>query len=158
MNQIDVLEAIASKLIQIWPDRMIYRDFCPVDHERPSSFLYVQDAGYRDAALGLVEWSVQAELELFAATDQYDVESTEELREDQAAVLALFTGPGLAVGDRHIRLETTADTPGAGSAFVSFYVTWMDSRPGYQDASTTPPEAGGVPWMEHFQINQTGKD
>lgn len=31
-------EAIAAKIAALWPERMLYRDFCPVDHKRPSSF------------------------------------------------------------------------------------------------------------------------
>ena len=153
MTYIDVLEAIAGKIAALWPDRMLYRDFCPTDHQRPSGFLYVQEAGYTDANLGLVRWMFQAELELFAATDAYDVESTEQLRKDQAAVLDQFGGPGLQVGDRFLLLQVTAETPGAGTAYGAFSASWMDSRPGYQD-----PEMATEPKMEHFVFRVNGKD
>lgn len=150
MNQIDIVEAVAAKLAGLWPGRMIYRDFCPADFQRPSAYLYVRDAGYEDAALGLVEWSVEAELELFAATDAYSAESTEVLRAEQASVLALFPGPSLAVGDRHVQFSARADTPGPGTAAVTFSARWIDRRPGYTD----PDAAGsGVPVMEHFAVD-----
>ena len=41
MTYIDVLEAIAGRVASLWPERMLYRDFCPADHKRPSGFLYV---------------------------------------------------------------------------------------------------------------------
>lgn len=154
MNQIDVVEAVAATLAELWPERMIYRDFCPADFQRPSAFLYVRDAGYEDAALGLVEWSVEIDLELFSATDAYSVASTEALRAEQAAVLERFPGPGLAVGDRHIMFSARADTPGPGAAAVTFFARWMDRRPGYTDPNTG--EGGhDVPAMEHFAVRVT---
>ena len=116
MTYIDVLEAIAGRVAALWPERMLYRDFCPADHKRPSGFLYVERAEMEDVNLGLVQWSLEARLELYAATDEYSVESTEQLRADQAAVLGQFGGPALAVGDRHIQVSAAADTPGPGVA------------------------------------------
>ena len=40
-TSVDVCNAIADVVAKLWPDRMIYRDFCPADHNRPSSFLYI---------------------------------------------------------------------------------------------------------------------
>ena len=90
MNQVDLCEAIASKIAALWPDRMIYRDFCPADFQRPSSFLYVTEAGFTAAGIAVVLWNVETELELFCATDDYDAQSTEALRQNQAAVLEAF--------------------------------------------------------------------
>lgn len=157
MTYTDVMEAIASKIAALWPGRMIYRDFCPVDHKRPSCFLYVHEAGWTDANLGLVEWTFQAQLELFAETDEYDAESTEALRADQAAVLALFGGPSLAVGDRHIILTAAAETPGPGVAYVSFTASWLDRRPGYQDPEAQTPGSGGAPLMEDFALHVSNR-
>ena len=153
MTYVDVMEAIAVKIAALWPKRMLYRDFCPADHKRPSSFLYVRHAGYTDAAIGLVQWSFSAELELHASTDSYSVESTEALRADQAAVLAQFGGPSLVVGDRHIHVETAAETPGPGAAYVSFTASWMDARPRYTDPEAQTPETGGAPLMEHYSLS-----
>ena len=91
-------EAIAAKIAALWPERMLYRDFCPVDHKRPSSFLYVTDASYMDGNIALVEWNYEAELTLYAATDHYAAESTQALRLDQLAVLNAFAVPTLKVG------------------------------------------------------------
>lgn len=151
MTYVDVMEAIAAKVAALWPKRMIYRDFCPVDHRRPSSFLYVQEAGYTDAALGLVQWNFTASLELFAETDDYSVESTEQLRQDQASVLALFGGPALEVGDRSILVSVFADAPGPGVAIVNFSASWIGERPCYKEQETAP-------LMEDFAINMTRKD
>ena len=157
MTYTDLVEAIAGKISALWPDRMLYRDFCPVDHQRPAGFLYVREAGWTDVNIGLVEWSFDAELELFAETDEYDAESTEALRADQAAVLALFGGPSLAVGDRHIILTAAAETPGPGVAYVSFTASWLDRRPGYQDPEAQTPGSGGAPLMEDFALHVSNR-
>ena len=137
----------------MWPERMLYRDFCPADFQRPSGFLYVTRAGWTDASLGLVRWAYEAELALYAATDSWTVESTEALRADQLAVLSRFGGPSLAVGDRHVLLCVSAEAPGPGVAYVRFTASWLDGRPGYVDRDTAPEEESGVPRMERFALH-----
>lgn len=157
MNQVDVIEAIAAKVAGLWPKRIIYRDFCPDKFKRPSSYLYVTQAEYADAAIGLVQWTFRAEMELFSEKDYYDVESTEKLRQEQAQVQGLFGMP-LQVGDRHIFIDTAAEAPGPGVAYVTFSASWMDSRPGYTDPEAQTPETGGAPLMENFAIGVNRKD
>ena len=137
----------------MWPDRMLYRDFCPTDFQRPSGFLYVTRAGWTDANLGLVRWEYEAELALYAATDSWTVESTEALRAAQLAVLTRFSGPGIQVGDRSVILLAEAEAPGPGVAYVRFTASWLDSRPGYVDQDTAPEEESGVPRMEQFEFH-----
>lgn len=153
MSHIDVMEAIADKIVKLWPDRTLYRDFCPSDFQRPSGFLYVQEAGFTDVNAGLVRWKMQAELKLYATNSDYNAESTEQLRADQSAALAAFGGPGLPVGDRHVTVNVMADAPGPGEAYVTFTASWVDARPGYVDAEAEPGEGGaGAPLMEHYAV------
>lgn len=149
-------EAIAAKISALWPERMLYRDFCPVDHKRPSSFLYVTDASYMDGNIALVEWNYEAELTLYAATDHYAAESTQALRLDQLAVLNAFAVPTLKVGDRTVAVQAAAEAPGPGEAYVRFSAQWVDSRPGYVDENTAPESGGGVPRMENYTLKVGG--
>ena len=126
MTYEDLMEAIADRISELWPERMLYRDFCPSDFKRPSGFLYVVKAGYTDANAGLVRWDFSAELTLYAATDAYTVESTEALRADQNKVLRQFGGPAVSVGDRHIMVGVSAEAPGPGEAYVGFRASWFD--------------------------------
>ena len=156
MTYIDLMETIAGMVSTLWPKRMLYRDFCPADFQRPSGFLYVTNAGFTDVNIGLVEWTFEAELTLYAATDSYTVESTEALRADQNAVLALFAGPAIQVGDRQIAGYATAKAPGPGEAYVTFTASWIDARPGYHDPEDPNDEqTAGIPLMENFEINNT---
>lgn len=152
MTYQDLTEAIASKIAALFPQRMLYRDFCPVNFQRPSGFLYVTDASYADANIAMVMWHFEAELALYAATDDYTVESTEALRKDQLPVLNAFAIPAIQVSDRAILVNVAAEAPGPGEAYVRFSAEWMDSRPGYVDADTAPESQSGVPLMEHYTL------
>ena len=146
------MEAIADRISELGPERMLYRDFCPSDFKRPSGFLYVVKAGYTDANAGLVRWDFSAELTLYAATDAYTVESTEALRAEQNKVLRQFGGPAVSVGDRHIMVGVSAEAPGPGEAYVGFRASWFDARPGYVDEDTAAESESGVPPMMDFEI------
>ncbi len=152
MTYQDLMEAIAAEISDQFPDRMIYRDFCPTAHQRPSFFLYVTNAAFSDAAIGLVQWEFEAELTLFAAKDEYDMESTEVLRMDQLAVMNLFGGPSLKVNDRSVPLTVSAPSPGAGEAYVIFTAKWIDQRPGYVERDPNTEN------MEQFVVNMNGKE
>lgn len=157
MTYQELMETIAARVAALWPERTLYRDFCPVDFKRPSGFLYVTQADRADANLGLVRWDFAAELTLFAATDSYTAESTEALRRDQLAVLQAFSGPSIQVGDRHVVLTLGAPSPGPGEAYVQFASSWLDSRPGYVDEDTEEESVSGVPLMEEFTMDVSTK-
>lgn len=153
-TSIDVCNAIADVVANLWPERMIYRDFCPADHKRPSSFLYIVKSSMEPANISLVEWTMEAEMELFCATDEYDISSTEELRQNQEAVLLAFGAPSLKVGDRHVTMTVQGDGTDLGSAFVKFTTSWFDQRPGYSDPDDmNDPVSAAVPKMEDFEFN-----
>ena len=145
MSPTDVIEAIADKIAELWPDRIIYRTFCPGEHQRPSCFLYLTKAEAKHANIGLVRWEMEADVELFSSTDHYDVSSTEVLRREQMSVLEAFGGPGLAVGDRTVSVQALADGAEAGSAYVRFLFEWTDMRPGYQESDQQK--------MEHYELH-----
>lgn len=154
INHIDLCAAIAGKLMALWPGRTLYLDFCPSDFQRPSGFLYVTQAGFTDAALGLVKWNVELALEIFCATDSYDEQSTEQLRQEQAAVLEAFSGPSFPVEDRHVTLTALANGMGPSAAYVKFSASWMDHRPGYYDPEDRhDPATGAIPLMEHYTLD-----
>lgn len=160
MTAMNVCEAIAGKIAAIWPERILYRDFCPADHRRPSGYLYITRENPADLNAFLVKWELEAQLELFCATDAYDNSSTEALRAEQEKVLAAFTGP-LAVGDRYVGLTAVGDGMEAGSAYVKFSASWTAPRQalapgitGPDGSGSGPGSAGQVPpLMEDFEVN-----
>ena len=155
-TSVDVCNAIASVIAKLWPERMIYRDFCPVDHHRPSSYLYVTSSKMAPANISMVQWEMEASLELFCSADEYDISSTEALRKDQEAVLLAFAFPSIQVDGRWISMTAKGDGMDMGSAFVTFSAAWMEQQPGYHDPDDmTDPVSSAVPKMEHIECSRT---
>lgn len=161
VTSVDLCDAIGKVLVGLWPDRFLYRDACPADHQRPSGYLYVTKSQFTPECPGMGRWEMEAQLELFCVSDEYDLSSTEQLRRDQEAVLLAFAGPKLQVGDRWITLYARGEGMEAGSAFVVFSANWMEEVAGYADpeapydpdAPGAPPGAN-IPRMEHFIIKE----
>lgn len=154
MTSTDLMEALSERIAALWPERMLYRDFCPNDHKRPSGFLYVRSAGFEDVNIGLVRWSVEAELELFARHGRLHC--------------GKHGGPAAGSGRGADPVRRAVDPggrpaypdlchgggPGTGSAYVSFSAAWTDVRPGYHDPEDPgDPETAQTPKMEHIEIN-----
>lgn len=161
VTSMDVCDAIGEVVVRLWPDRFLYRDACPADHQRPSGYLYVTKSQFTPESLWMGQWVMEAQLELFCTSDEYDLSSTEELRRDQEAVLLAFAGPKLQVKDRWITLQAKGEGMEAGSAFVVFSASWMDEIPGavdpevpYDPDNPDAPPGARIPRMEYFEINE----
>lgn len=150
MTAIDIAESIVGILAKQWPERIIYRDFCPSCFTRPSFFLWISKSGFTDLNIAMVEWEVSLQLEIFCETDQYDDSSTEALRQEQNKVCTLFSAPKTKVfnldtgEERFVEIRATGDGQEPGSAFVLFTAKWADKRPG-----TTPETA---PIMQEYTL------
>ena len=83
MTYQELMETIAARVAALWPERTLYRDFCPVDFKRPSGFLYVTQADRADANLGLVRWDFAAELTCCSMALEEDTDQNE--RENNSA-------------------------------------------------------------------------
>lgn len=150
MTAMDLVEAVALRLAAHWPERMIYRDFCPIDFARPSCFLWLAKWETKDLNAVLVEHSAELRLELFCSTDRYAISSTQALREEQADVLALFAEAKLPVSEwdtnivRHVSVSLQADGQAAGSAFLVFRAVWTDVRAEHKTVAHEP--------MQHYAL------
>lgn len=161
VTSMDVCDVIGDVLVRLWPDRFLYRDACPADHQRPSGYLYVTKSQFTPESPWMGRWEMAAQLELFCATNEYDLSSTEELRRDQERVLLAFSAPKIQVGDRWITLEAKGEGMEAGSAYVFFSANWMDEIPDvadpevpYDPYNPNAPAGAKIPRMEDFEINE----
>ena len=69
-----------------------------------------------------------------------------------AVSLALNGKPGVSEATRTLVIETAAEAPGPGEAYVRFSSRWVESRPGYVDEDTAPESESGVPLMEDYTL------
>ena len=105
MRTLDILDAINGKLVERWPERTVYADVCPVDFDRPSFWLAVEQDEQTDA---------------------------NRLAGKSDAVMELLT-PVLQVGSRHLKLNLKALPREADRSFLQITASWMDDRPGRDD-------------------------
>lgn len=168
MTAPEVCEAIAGRIAALRPEQILYRDFCPAEHQRPSGWFYVTKMKPSDLNALLVRWEAEAELELFCAADAYDLPSTEALRAEQDRVLEAFTVPLFVPGGgrlpgsgRWLSVSAVGDGMEAGSAYVKFSASWTAPRQaltpgitGPDGSGSGPGSAGQIPpLMEDFEVN-----
>ncbi len=148
MTPRELMEGVALRLAALWPERVIYREVCPDDHQRPSAYVQVLEADPQRANLLLVRWRVRLLVTLWRPLDDYGLASEEALLGDKFDAMAALLGTPLAVGDRHITLQAAdkGQDPGDGAGFVEVTAEWTDALPGAPNSD--PP--GEAPLMEHI--------
>ena len=138
MRTLDILDAINGKLVERWPERTVYVDVCPVDFDRPSFWLAVEQDEQTDANRFLVRHDIRLKLTIYDQLDEHYDASWYRLAGESDAVMELLT-PVLRVGSRHLKLNLKALPREADRSFLQITASWMDDRPGRDDQ---PPPAG----------------
>lgn len=151
MTPQDLKDGICQRLAELWPDRTVYPDVCPDDHERPSSYVQVLESTPTMVNAHLVRWDAKLLVTIWGDLDDYSLAGSAALMADQKAVTsALF--PFLAVGDRVVALSVSDQgrDESDGAAFVEASCCWYDGLDSLKD-----PESGGatnpnLPLMRDF--------
>lgn len=149
MTPQDLKDGICQRLAELWPERTVYPDVCPDDHERPSSYVQVLESTPTMVNAHLVRWDAKLLVAIWSDLDDYSLAASNALMEDQKAVIsALF--PFLAVGDRVVTLSVSdqGQDEADGAAFVEVKCQWFD---GLSTLSTSDgSEAPDLPLMNEF--------
>lgn len=144
----DVSEAIAAVLSRKWPERTIYRDVCPTDHERPAFFLQCGKTSMAPESLALWRFKAEYLLIQYDEKDEFYEVSAERLLMEQVQVLALFSAPVLEVEGRYPSMTAVAgEGRDADTAFVTIRVEWLGPPPAYLKELE---EAADTETMEDF--------
>lgn len=151
MTYLDLADAVAERIGERWPRRLVYRDVCPADFERPSFFLQVLEAEPSDANAVLVRWTVRLLLVVYDEKDDYYVTSSERLMKLQQELLRLFGAGWLRVDGRAVRLSATAVGREPGEAFLEFNASWLAPR----ETDAAPPVADVA---EHYRLTFKEKE
>ncbi|MBC5736078.1 hypothetical protein [Lawsonibacter faecis] len=144
MTLMELGDALGERICSRWPDRIIYRDVCPADFERPSFFLQMTRAEASDANALLQGWDAEWSLEIFDEKDDDYVSSSERLMETQAAVLTLFGAGYVRCCGRAVSVLAVAEGREPESAFVTLRCNWFAGRPGAAVREAPP--------MEHLDL------
>lgn len=132
----------------------VFTDVLPKDFGRPSFALELQKDDFVDLNIGLVQKTVTILITGFVEVNAYYDSSRKELNHRQNAVMEIFAGPGIKVGDRHLTLSANKGTGAPDFFEVQLVFSWSDVRPGYHDPDDmNDPVSAAVPKMEDFEFN-----
>lgn len=151
MTPQDLKDGIRLRLAELWPDRTVYPDVCPDDHDRPSSYVQVVESTPTQVNAHLVRWDVSILIILWGEQDHYALADSGTLMADQKAVIsALF--PLLAVEDRVVQLHIADKGQDAadGAAFVEAKCQWFDGIDSLQDSGGSGTAGPTLPIMNNF--------
>lgn len=145
MTALDILDAVNRRLVQRWPKRTVYVDVCPVDFDRPSFWLAVEENVQTDASRACVRRQLRLKLTLHDQLDEHYEASWRRLAQETEEVMKLLTPP-LAVGKRRLGLELKGLPREPDRACVQIGCSWLERRP-EPDGS-----AGSAPPAEHYGV------
>lgn len=144
MEVLDILDAVNARLLEKWPKRTVYVDVCPIDFERPSFWLAVEQFQQTNANRFMVRRDVRLKLTLYDEKDEHYESSWLRLDQEAQVAAALLTPPLYAAG-RAITFTIKALPRDPDAAFLQLTASWLDQR-----ASTAKPEP---PVAEHYQVH-----
>lgn len=128
VKSVDIMDAINRELVKAWPKRTVYVDVCPVDFKRPS--FWIQEASIQTAPANANMLTITA---YFTVTcidevDKYYHTKSRRLLADQQAVMDLFRGETIQVGDRILPIRASNGGRDNDMAFVDLQLEFVDER------------------------------
>lgn len=127
LTKTDILDAINTKLVAQWPERTVYVDVCPVDFERPSFWLYVQEDKTTDASRACLRREMSVVLVLYDELDEDYTASWARLNRDADAAARLLLPP-LAVQGRMLTAAMRTRPREADKTAIELKYIWLDDR------------------------------
>lgn len=153
MDSSDVMNFVENILKNKFQNE-VFTDVLPKDFVRPSFALELQKDDFVDRNIGLVQKTVTILITGFVEVNAYYDSSRKELNRRQTAVMEIFAGPGLKIGDRHPTVSANKGTGSPDFFEVQVVFSWSDVRPGYHDPDDmNDPVSAAVPKMEDFELN-----
>ena len=149
MTYYDIVIAVNRRLVEQWPEWLVYIDVCPENFQRPSFWLHDLKASQTVQTPFLVRRELTGQLTVFDQTDDHYEVSAERLMQVQAQVMDILTPP-LPVGDRYVTLGLTLAPRDPGEGTLAFSAEWLDHN--IADHGET------AVMMEHFHFNTTAKE
>jgi len=112
ITQNDVLEAVRSAVLGIYPDATVYSNLVPRDFARPSFLVETTNIQVVGSSCGAATLRLQVHVVCFEEVDEYHNTQLEALNVRQLAVLGLFAAMYLPVCDRALDVVELTGSPG----------------------------------------------
>lgn len=136
----DIAEAIATLVEKAFPGELLYREYTPVDFQRPSNLVEISGGKfYPNFGCGSVELRPRVTLTTFTKTDPYHRQESPELTRRQMTLLGLFLPGYIRVGDRapHVLDEGVMEN-GLDFAAITVTLSYTLSREEFLELPQLP--------------------
>jgi len=124
----DIFIAINKRLVEAYPSYTVYAKYNPKDFKRPSFLLEFIRNSQIDICRTSVEKTVYFTITCFTKVDKYNYADPEELAELQEGVMQLFNEGYVTVGDRAIKVKSSAGCMDDDCAYVDLQFEFTDNR------------------------------
>lgn len=124
----DIFIAINKKLVEAYPSYTVYTKYNTKDFKRPSFLLEIIRNSQIDICRISVEKTVYFTITCFTEVDKYNHTDPEELAELQEGVIQLFNEGYIVVGDRAIKVKSSAGGIDDDQAYVDLQFEYTDNR------------------------------
>lgn len=124
----DIFIAINKKIVEAYPSYTVYAKYNPKDFKRPSFLLEFIRNSQIDICRTSVEKTVYFTITCFTEVDKYNHADPEELAELQEGVIQLFNEGYIVVGDRAIKVKSSAGGIDDDQAYVDLQFEYTDNR------------------------------
>lgn len=124
----DIFIAINKRLVEAYPSYTVYAKYNPKDFKRPSFLLEFIRNSQIDICRTSVEKTVYFTITCFTKVDKYNYADPEELAELQEGVMQLFNEGYIVVGDRAIKVKSSAGGIDDDQAYVDLQFEFVDNR------------------------------
>lgn len=124
----DIFIAINKKIVEAYPSYTVYTKYNPKDFKRPSFLLELIRNSQIDICRTSVEKTVYFTITCFTEVDKYNHADPEELAELQEGVIQLFNEGYIVVGDRAIKVKSSAGGIDDDQVYVDLQFEFVDNR------------------------------
>lgn len=128
-DNLQLMDALSQLAAENMPTlKAVYLDLQPKNIERPCLLIEAVTETVKPAAAALVQITSYFTLTIFDATDHYAHSDTRRLIELRTALLRLFRGGGLAVGNRVLSVKASTGGRDWDKAYIDLQIEYLDDR------------------------------
>jgi hypothetical protein len=132
----DIVEAINARLVEAFPEDMVYENLLPKDFSRPSTLIELASVQGTQTSRWTIEVKASFSLTSYVEVGGHYESDTKELRVRQNRVMGLFANGYLQVGDRCLEVQVVSGGMDFTESYVDLEFQYFDDRP---DISETLP-------------------
>lgn len=124
----NLMTAINTEIIKLYPESTVYVQACPKDFARPSFWLEYVRISQNDVSKNSIEKTVYFSITCFAPVDKHFRSDPDELSTIHDNILSLFDKGYMNVSDRAIKLKSSTGGMDIDRAYIDLQFEYFDTR------------------------------